>query len=248
MKSLPLIALFLLLSLIAARADWTLQQTQQLHSSPAIELVRKTLRDKRQATLHLLIPNPKRTQLKIIDNPRAEKGLAEIMREHGCLAGTNGGFFHRDHTPLGLVVSHGKKLHQFQRAKLLSGLLVVRNGRVSLLRAAQYDPDVRLDHALQAGPFLIDRGKTVRGLNEVAVARRTVVLSDREGRYALLLSSPLSLAELAQILDTPKVVSELKIFRALNLDGGTSSAMWLRAGFSIRETKFVRNFLCVKEK
>jgi hypothetical protein len=55
------------------------------------------------------------------------------------------------------------------------------------------------------------------------------------------------LADLARILATP--LDDFKIQRALNLDGGSSSAFWLRknddSAFSIPEEKTVRDFVGV---
>jgi hypothetical protein len=57
-----------------------------------------------------------------------------------------------------------------------------------------------------------------------------------------------TLAELGKILATPGLAPELKVQRALNLDGGSSSAFWFageRGPFSISEQKGVRNFVAV---
>jgi exopolysaccharide biosynthesis protein len=54
-----------------------------------------------------------------------------------------------------------------------------------------------------------------------------------------------SLAEMAAILATPEIFSDAKIVRALNLDGGSSTALWVRGTppFYQREWKGVRNYL-----
>jgi uncharacterized protein YigE (DUF2233 family) len=171
------------------------------------------------------------------------------MEAEGCQAGVNGGYFHPDRTPLGLVISDGKLLHGFERARLLSGLVVVtRSGQISLLRAAAYKPAPNIWQALQAGPFLVDGGKPVVGLNSKTRAERTAVLSDNAGLFALLKCGSVTLAELAEILSNPKVISELRVRRALNLDGGSSSGMWVRGearAFYHPELKTVRNYLAV---
>jgi exopolysaccharide biosynthesis protein len=56
-----------------------------------------------------------------------------------------------------------------------------------------------------------------------------------------------TLAQLGQILATP----ELKVQRALNLDGGSSSAFWFNGdggAVSIPEQKTVRDFVIVTPK
>jgi hypothetical protein len=60
-----------------------------------------------------------------------------------------------------------------------------------------------------------------------------------------------TLADLAGILTTP-VGADLKFQRALNLDGGSSSAFWFTRGngsvFSISEQKTVRDVIGVVPK
>jgi hypothetical protein len=59
------------------------------------------------------------------------------------------------------------------------------------------------------------------------------------------------LAQLGKILATPEIAPDLKTQRALNLDGGSSSAFWFageRGPFSISEQKTVRNFVAAVPK
>jgi len=57
---------------------------------------------------------------------------------------------------------------------------------------------------------------------------------------------------LAKILATPSLAEDLKIERALNLDGGSSSAFWFArengSAFSISEQKSVRDFVGIVPK
>ena len=82
--------------------------------------------------------------------------------------------------------------------------------------------------------------------------RRTFAATGTNDRAWVGVSSELSLAELATILATTQLADDLKIQRALNLDGGSSSAFWFaRANgdaFSILEQKPVRDFVAVIPK
>jgi hypothetical protein len=61
-----------------------------------------------------------------------------------------------------------------------------------------------------------------------------------------LTTAPVTLAGLGQILARPGLFGDLKIDRALNLDGGSSTALWVAAdGFSRPEWKPVRNAVAV---
>jgi uncharacterized protein YigE (DUF2233 family) len=196
--------------------------------------------------LRIVLVKPRECTLRVVDNPQGELSLGAAMEEHGCLAGVNGGYFHPGFTPLGLVIANGRKIHPLENAKLLSGLVVVNRGRVALLRKGEFKPGPTITEALQCGPFLIDHGRPVSGLNATKAADRTVVLSDGKGGCALLMAESVSLAEMARILATPGLVPELKIVRALNLDGGSSSGMWVgQPPVYSRELKRVRNFLGV---
>jgi exopolysaccharide biosynthesis protein len=134
-----------------------------------------------------------------------------------------------------------------RKARLLSGVVVVTKTRVDLLRSGEYSSRKNVAAAVQCGPFLVDDGKAAAGLNNSRPARRTFVLTTGPDRAAIGFCSTVTLAQLGDILATP----ELKTRRALNLDGGSSSAFWFngeRGVFSISEQKTVRDFVIVTPK
>nr|MDQ2659187.1 phosphodiester glycosidase family protein [Verrucomicrobiota bacterium] len=96
-------------------------------------------------------------------------------------------------------------------------------------------------------PFLVDGGKPILGLNNTRDARRTFVVTLASGGAAIGYCSSVTLAELAAALAS----SGLRVQRALNLDGGSSSAFWFAGDdgvFSISEGKTVRDFLALLAK
>jgi len=101
--------------------------------------------------------------------------------------------------------------------------------------------------ALQAGPFLIENSKPVAGLNATRSAARTVVVADASGRFGFVVCRSATLAGMAAILATADQFPGGKITRALNLDGGSSTGLWVRdeRPFYLREFKDVRNYLAV---
>lgn len=245
---LLLLAGSLLLS--ADAYPWALQQESGVATgSTAFRVIEKKVSGKRKARLRILLADPAQTRLVILDNPENKEYLGHLMKKNGCLAGVNGGFFHPDTRPLGLMVSEGQTIHRLVRARLLSGVLAVKDRRLSLLRVQEFSPSDAPSQALQSGPFLIDQRKPVAGLNHTKYARRTVVLSGSSGQFGLLVSdSSFTLAELATLLAVPEIVHELDIIRALNLDGGSSSALWARTAegtLYLPESKRVRNYLCL---
>ena len=186
----------------------------------------------------------------VIDNPPDNRqSLASALAATGSVAGSNGGYFHKDFRPLGLAVSQGKTINSFERAKLLSGVLAVRKGRIELLRSGKFKPGTDVQEALQAGPWLVERGLPVAGLDDTRPARRTIVANDGKGRWTLVALSPVTLADAASLLCVKGIAGPLAITNALNLDGGSSTA--LRAGLEgdilidIGSFGPVRNYLAI---
>jgi uncharacterized protein YigE (DUF2233 family) len=239
----------------SARADWTVTVSQTERAAVAgVEHRRVVLSESDagdNATLDLALFSTKSATLRVIDNPTGEHNLAAAMRREHCLAGVNGGYFDPEDKPVGLVITGGKMIAPLRKARLLSGVLVASPGRVQLLRAAEYSSKQKAHDALQCGPFLVDRGQPVPGLNDTRSARRSFVLTSGSDRAAIGFCSGVTLAQLGKILGTPGVAPDLKVQRALNLDGGSSSAFWFageRGPFSMAEQKTVRNFVAVVPK
>lgn len=248
---------FLLVLFLAgpAHADWSVSTSQaDRGNAPGVEHRRVVLAEKEtgdRATVDLALFSTKTATVRVIDNPTGEDNLAAVMRREQSLAGVNGGYFDPADAPVGLVISGGRQIAPLRKARLLSGLLVVAAGRAQLLRFAEYSPKRKATEALQCGPFLVDRGLPVPGLNDTRPARRTFVLSSGFDRAAIGFCSGVTLAQLAKILATPGLAPDAKVQRALNLDGGSSSAFWFageRGPFSISEQKTVRNFVAVVPK
>jgi exopolysaccharide biosynthesis protein len=247
--------IFALLLLASARGEWTVASSQAERSAvPGVEHRRVVLTESEsgeEATLHLGLFSSKSATVRVIDNPTGNDDLAAAMRREHCVAGVNGGYFDPEDKPVGLVISAGKLIAPLRKARLLSGVLVANAGRVHLLRTAEYSPKRKADEALQCGPFLVDRGQPVPGLNDTRPARRTFVLASGPERAAIGFCSAVTLAQLAKILATTGIAPDLKVQRALNFDGGSSSAFWFvgeRAPFSISEQKTVRNFVGIVPK
>ena len=254
MASLLRFALFLFLA-SAARAEWTGTSSEAERSAVAgVEHRRVVVTESEtgeEARLNLALFSTKSATLRVIDNPTGADDLAAVVRRTRAVAGVNGGYFDPQDVPLGLLISDGKLIAPLRKARLLSGVIVVSKGRVELLRYAEYSAKKNATAALQAGPFLVDGGRPVPGLNAARSARRTFVLAGGGDRAAIGFCSSVTLAEMGEILATPGIVPDLKVQRALNLDGGSSSAFWfngVNGPFSIRELKRVRNFVVLVSK
>ena len=255
--SIPKLALALLL-MVAARAGggWTTVSSEEPSSSTSCRHVRSIVQESEsgeRAQLHLAIFDSTKARLRIIDQPSEPRAdLAAVMQKERCLAGVNGGYFDPDYAPVGLLISDGHLIAPLRKARLLSGILSVTDGRVRLLHTSGFTMKVKINSALQSGPFLVDQGRAIRGLESARLARRTFVATTGSAKQvALGFCTEVSLAQLSQILLAAKNGGALKIERALNLDGGSSSAFWFAdddKAFSIPEQKTVRDFLAVVAK
>ncbi len=154
-----------------------------------------------RATLHLALFATRRATLQVIDQPDApRRPLAEVMAESKSLAGVNGGYFDPEDAPVGLLVSAGRVIAPFRKAKLLSGVLTAGARRVDIVRATRFARSDEITSALQCGPLLVERATPVAGLNDTRLARRTFAAVDGNGHAALGVSSAVSLAQLGRIL------------------------------------------------
>ena len=122
-----------------------------------------------------------------------------------------------------------------------SGLTLVRS---SVLKRMKKLPAMQA--AIQGGPFLVENGSAVKGLNAQKSTYRTFIATDGGKRWCIGVSSSLTLKELAAWLATPGALGNFRVETALNLDGGSSSAFWCHeTGISYPAFKQVRNYLGV---
>ncbi len=246
-----LIAQFALLTtILSAGAEWSIVSATGLGSpSPGVEVIEtRCVNGNQTARVTALCFNDKNHTLRVIDSPSPGNAtLANTLNNAKVVAGVNGGYFHKDYRPVGLMISDGKTINGFEKAKLLSGLVGVKqDGHVSILRSGEYDSGKsQLLQAIQCGPMLVEDDQLVEGLNEERIARRTVVAKGNRGETALIYISSVTLADAARILALPSILDTWKPKIAINLDGGSSSGMWAENGISLTEIVRVRNFLAI---
>ena len=238
--------------LIRADAAWTPGALVELGELPgnAMAWEREVRSGSRTVRLSGVSFSARDCMFRVLDNPPdARRSLASALAGAGAVAGINGGYFHPDFKPLGLVVAEGKELHSFERAKLLSGILTVRDNHIALVRAGDFQIGKPLQEALQAGPWLIEGGAVIGSLNAEKQARRTLVATDGKDHWAIVATSPLTLAETAELLATKDLLGSWTVRDALNLDGGSSTALLAVAGsrplLDIPSFGPVRNYLAI---
>jgi len=253
-SSAVFIALFVLAT--GARGEWQIVAgNTEASATRGVEQRHVMVQDSGnsgRATIDVALIAANSGKLRVIDNPAGGETLADAMQRRNCVAGVNGGYFDPNFRPIGLLVSERVVISPLTRARLLTGVLCASPNGIEIVRLREFSQKRKFDDAVECGPFLIDLGKQIRGLDDTRSARRTFAGLARGGNAALGVSSDLTLAQLGDVLSSVSLRDDFKIWRALNLDGGSSSAFWLRRrkgdAFSISEEKTVRDFVAVVPK
>ena len=248
--------IFFLLGFSIANAQWN-QISSQSEASPVRGLEHRyvVMEDSNsgdRASLESAIFSAKTCRLRMVDQstePRID--LEEILAKGNFLAGVNGGYFDPEYRPIGLLIVDGKMVTPLQKSRLLSGVLSSIANKVQITRVSEFSLNPKTNAAVECGPMIVDAGKLVRGLESTKGARRTFAAVSAGDKAAVGFCSDVTLADLSNILAVVSI-PDFKIQRAINLDGGSSSAFWFKrangSAFSIGEQKPVRDFVTIVPK
>jgi uncharacterized protein YigE (DUF2233 family) len=247
--------LVLLLALAAsAQAEWKILSAESEPGRAGIEhrhVVAEDAAAGQRVAVDVAVFSAKSTALRIIDNPDGQS-LGAVMKREQCMCGVNGGYFDPEFKPIGLRVADGTTFSPLRRAHLITGILLQSERGIDVVRVGEFSRTKKIIAAVQSGPFLVEGNKRIRGLNDSQLARRTFAGIATNDRALLGVCSDVSLAKLANILATAPIAADSKIRRAMNLDGGSSSAFWFAredgSAFSISGRKPVRDFVGIMPK
>jgi uncharacterized protein YigE (DUF2233 family) len=174
--------------------------------------------------------DPAQVRLRVAYAPKRPRALRVWFEEARPMLAVNGGFFAEDYHSTALVISDGEASGPSYEG--FGGMLAVApDGGVALraLRDQPYDPGEPLAQAMQSFPMLVFPGGEVAPIEDDGKrARRTAIAIDRAGRM-LVIASPTSDFTLHDFADWLGG-GDLAIDRALNLDGGSSTGLFLRSG------------------
>jgi hypothetical protein len=179
--------------------------------------------------------DPAQVHFRMGYDPANPKTVSAWGTELNALLVVNGAYFAEGSAgkeAIGLIVAGGQRWGT-PLPDYAGMFAVTAGGDVSVrwLRQRPYDPGELLTEAMQSFPVLVKPGGRMgfpADADEGMPARRTVVAQDRDG-HILLMAAPggyLSLHDVAVFL----VSSDLAVDVALNLDGGSSTGLWLAAG------------------
>lgn len=168
-----------------------------------------------------------------------------------AIAAINAGFFTPNGAPLGVVISNGKKSGANNPSSLGSAVWFDTGKFSAIVRRAKTSFTAK--ELIQAGPMLIENGESIQKLESQKVSARSFIAYDGAFRWAIIRTSPCSLADLSVTLK--KATSPFVIRTAMNLDGGRSSEFYtsdavINGGTFTRPlwNKPVRNYLVLLPK
>jgi uncharacterized protein YigE (DUF2233 family) len=223
------LVLFLIPSIAAA--EWKVIDRQESNTSSAQAFVITASDGSDEAKIYAVTGRPSELRFRVLQNgDRRFSSIEDAVSKSEALAGVNGGYFQPDLTPVGLLISQGKLIHPLEKAKLLSGVFFVRKQKPALVRAQHFSDTAGISDAIQCGPFLVESGRTISGLNNRRSAPRTFVFLTRGGNWGIGICRSPTLAELSEILTITNLLPDGPITTALNLDGGSSTGFYLARG------------------
>jgi hypothetical protein len=238
---------------VSAHAEWKILSAESEPGPAGIEHRHVVVEDTagQRVTVDVAVFPAKSTALRVIDNPDGQSLAAVMKREkYGC--GVNGSYFDTDFKPIGLRVADGTTFSPLRRARLITGILLQSQRGIDVVRAGEFSHAKKIVAAVQSGPFLVEANKRISGLNSSQLARRTFAGIATNDRAFLGFCSDVSLSGLADMLATTPIAADSKIRRAMNLDGGSSSAFWFAredgSALSISGRKPVRDFVAIVPK
>ena len=173
-----------------------------------------------------------------------------IFDEGLCTAVLNAGFYTPQNTPIGYFVSGYEVISNEVQSALFDGIVSIND--FGTPRITRNIPRDNLRLALQSGPILIENDHLQRlavkndelnrrmavattGANEIIF----IAVYDESSRFL----GP-NLADMPKVLDKLETVSEIDFSDAINLDGGTASALYIE-NFKLPEASPVGSYFCV---
>jgi len=158
--------------------------------------------------------------------------VRDILKQSKAVLLINGGYFGEDRKPLGFLVSNGKTVNRRIATNwIYSGLLYILKGRPFLIDRREYPKGIQVEQALQAGPRLMADGRPIQGIRNLRIAHFRSGIGLTTDEHILVFATDtkyrgISWRDLQQILS----LDSLHCASAMNLDGGGSTQMALKAG------------------
>ncbi len=209
-------------------------------------------------TLSLFTFDEMDCEIAVFANPdrKGAKNLSEWGQQTKALAVCNGGYF--DPGPLlpsGLEISNGIATGKQTTGDPHVGNLLVTPSATSLIWDGELLDLTDARHFLQCSPWLVSEGRTYQPSTpneDEPRAFRTFIMTNGQGRWCIGITSRVTLSGLARILTKSDLLPNFTVKRALNLDGGPSTGLWVKgkeAELKTQQPKWpVRNGVLVRPR
>ncbi len=190
-----------------------------------------TLQTEAGTKIHVLKIDLHLFQAKVLDardlksSTLAVKTLAEKSK---ALAAINANFFDAEGKPLGLVLQNGKLKNPPKKISWWASLLF-KDEAIEIAKNVGVEASLKYQNGIQAGPRLVVNGKTLKLKEEFSP--KSAVGVDRQGRLVLIATEGgIEINQFAAWLAKKEKAGGIGLWQALNLDGGSSTQFFAKAG------------------
>lgn len=221
--------------------------TPTMSPTPPPQSIDVTIQEKSYRIAWLLVLHP--SALSLLPNFTQKRTAQSFIDTKECTHVINGGFYTTDYQPTGLFVAQGKTMRTTNPNALLNGYFVIEPDNTASIQYAPPGGSVRI--ALQTGPILIRDGSPVKlTIRDDEPDRRVGLGVTKNGSVVFFVTyDPENTWSGPRLADMPnmvsKILSQLSLTDAINLDGGSASA-FIRGDFSLQELVSVGSFFCVQ--
>lgn len=186
--------------------------------------------------LHAIKANLKHNHIQPIyyANPMNVKKMVEKSE---ALVAINANFFDTNYHPLGLVIENREEKHPLRQISWWA-VFCMKNQWASVIHTSEYQVGT-CHQAVQAGPRLVISGITP--ILKEETSRKTAVGINKRGEVIFVVSEQsIPIRELAAMFRRPENENGLDCVNAINMDGGSSSQLYVKAkDFTLSVPSFV---------
>jgi uncharacterized protein YigE (DUF2233 family) len=206
-----------------------------------------------QVTIYMIQINPDLYDLSIYYGNKKGITIEDLKKDKKIEAAINCGFFKANFSPVGLLISHGKTINQIDKSWDHTGVFYMTGNNSDpygiCTKDMFYDTDVT--EAVQSYPLLIWEGQPYVKNDRIDKAVRSAIALDGRGHIFLIITDEeISLYDFSRALCT----LDYHFTRALNLDGGTSTQIYIKnklafcPSHGLFQDNSVSNMMIVKRK
>ena len=214
-------------------------------SQPSLKLQTISKGNQSYSVFYFEVVSP--DQLKLIPNYSAKTSANQLYQDNHCQFLINGGFYSKEHQPIGLVRVENQEISQQEPNQLFNGYLAFDSGQASV-----GSQDTNLANTLQTGPLLaVNQTPTNLQMKTDKNRRRSFALTTDSGQLILAMitdkNSDLTgpyLVDLPDLVLTFAQAAGYQIESAINLDGGSASAI-ISSDSSLNELNPIGSALCL---